>query len=175
MRPVTVQEVVEVEQVREPGEEVTVYEVIEAPPVENGADQETTTDPPPLTPTTPVGVPGTDAGVTAADGSEPAPAPTAFEAVTVNVYDAPFVSPLTVQLVETVVQLRPPGDEITVYDVTAEPPLFAGADHETSTEESPNTPDTPVGAPGAVAGTTADDADEAEPAPAMFAARTANV
>ena len=85
------------------------------------------------------------------------------------------MSPLTVQLVVDVVQLRPPGDEITVYDVTAEPPSDDGADHETSTEESPNTPDIPVGAPGTVAGTTADDADEAEPAPALFVAVTVNV
>ena len=39
------------------------------------------------------------AGVTGADAAEVAPVPTEFVAVTVNVYDAPFVRPLTVQVV----------------------------------------------------------------------------
>ena len=38
-------------------------------------------------------------GVTGADGAEVAPVPTELVAVTVNVYDAPFVRPLTVQVV----------------------------------------------------------------------------
>jgi len=59
--------------------------------------------------------------------------------------------------------------------VIAEPPFEAGADQETTTEESPNTPDTPVGTPGTVAGTTAPEAVDAEPVPALFAAVTVNV
>ena len=55
------------------------------------------------------------------------------------------------------------------------PPFEAGADQETTTEESPNTPDTPVGAPGTVAGTTDADAEDAEPVPALFVAVTVNV
>jgi hypothetical protein len=39
------------------------------------------------------------AGVTAADATDAELAPTALVAVTVNVYDAPFVSPLIAQLV----------------------------------------------------------------------------
>jgi len=85
------------------------------------------------------------------------------------------VRPVTVQLVVDVVQVRPPGDEVTVYPVIAEPPLLDGADHETVTCEVPNTPDTPVGASGTVAGTTTLDALEAEPVPAVFVAVTENV
>ena len=85
------------------------------------------------------------------------------------------MSPLTAHEVVEVVQLRPPGDEITVYDVTAEPPSDDGADHETTTDPALLTPTTPVGEPGSVAGTTADEAEEAEPAPALFVAATVNV
>jgi len=47
--------------------------------------------------------------VTAADS------PAALVAVTVNVYDTPFVRPVTVQLVAVVVvQTNPPGDALTV-------------------------------------------------------------
>jgi len=59
--------------------------------------------------------------------------------------------------------------------VIALPPFEDGADHETTTEESPNAPDTPVGAPGTVAGTTAPEAVDAEPVPALFVAVTVNV
>jgi hypothetical protein len=59
--------------------------------------------------------------------------------------------------------------------VTALPPSAAGADQETTTEESPNTPDTPVGTPGTDAGTTDDEDEEAEPVPALFVAVTVNV
>jgi len=59
--------------------------------------------------------------------------------------------------------------------VIALPPFEAGADHETTTDESPNTPDTPVGTPGTVAGTTDADAEDPEPVPALFVAVTVNV
>ena len=77
--------VIVVVQVNEPGDEVTVYEVIDAPPVVKGADQETVTEESPLVPTTPVGNPGTVAGLTAGDASDDVPVPTAFVAVTMNV------------------------------------------------------------------------------------------
>ena len=85
VRPVTVQLIVDVVHVNEPGNEVTVYEVIDAPPVEKGADQETSTDASLLVPITPVGTPGTVAGLTAKEASDGVPAPTTFVAVTVNV------------------------------------------------------------------------------------------
>ena len=86
-----------------------------------------------------------------------------------------MVRPVTAQLVVAVVHENEPGDDVTVYPVIAEPPVLDGADHETVTEESPNTPDTPLGAPGTVAGTTDADAEEAEPVPALFVAVTENV
>jgi hypothetical protein len=43
-----------------------------------------------------VGAPGTVDGVAAADAVEAAPVPDAFVAVTVNVYEVPFVRPVTV-------------------------------------------------------------------------------
>jgi hypothetical protein len=65
------------------------------------------------------------------------------------------------QLVVVVVHVDEPGDDVTVYDVIAEPPELSGADHETTTDESPNSPTTPVGRPGCVAGITAPVGSEA--------------
>jgi hypothetical protein len=80
-----VQVVVAVVQVNEPGVDVTVYELIAAPPLD-GAVHDTTdwafTAPVALTA---VGTPGTVEGTTAAEADEAAPAPEAFVAVTVNV------------------------------------------------------------------------------------------
>jgi hypothetical protein len=98
------------------------------------------------TPVTPVGAPGTvsGVGVTAPDGSEAGPVPPGPVAVTVKVYGVPAVRPVTVQLVapdrDTVVQVKPPGDEVTV-----------GAVHATVTEPLPAVPWTPVGLPGGTA------------------------
>ena len=89
--------------------------MIARPPFEAGADQLTTADPSAGVATTPVGAPGTVAGMTAADGAEAGPVPTEFVAVTLNVYDVPLVRPLTVQLrVPAVVQVFAPGVEVTV-------------------------------------------------------------
>jgi hypothetical protein len=43
-----------------------------------------------------VGAPGTVDGIAAADAIEAVPVPLAFVAVTVNVYDVPFVRPVIV-------------------------------------------------------------------------------
>ena len=59
-------------------------------------------------------VPGTVDGTTAVDAEEAAPVPFTFVAVTVNVYEAPFVRPVTVHEVVAVVQLNEPGDDVTV-------------------------------------------------------------
>jgi hypothetical protein len=66
---------------------VTVYFVIPLPPLLDGALQLTVADPFPGTADTSVGAPGAvaEVGVTALDGSEAAPEPAEFEAVTVNV------------------------------------------------------------------------------------------
>jgi hypothetical protein len=54
-------------------------------------------------------------GVTAELGVDAAPAPTELSAVTVKVYDVPFVRPAISQLVLfVVVQVRLPGELVTV-------------------------------------------------------------
>ena len=71
-------------------------------------------------------------------------------------------------------QLAPPGLAETVYPVTADPPLLAGADHETATPASLRSPATLIGAPGTVAGVTAVLVLEAEELPTTFEATTVN-
>jgi hypothetical protein len=84
------------------------------PPLLDGAVHETVTCALPATPVTPVGAPGMVAGVTALDGDDAGPVPTALVAVTVKVYEVPFVSPVTVQVVAPVVVQVCPPDEVTV-------------------------------------------------------------
>ena len=50
----------------------------------------------PNVPETPVGAPGTVRGITAADVADTAPVPTLLVALTRNVYEVPFVKPVTV-------------------------------------------------------------------------------
>ena len=50
----------------------------------------------PAVPTTDVGAPGVVRGVTAAETIEVAPVPAALVALTRNMYDVPFVKPVTV-------------------------------------------------------------------------------
>ena len=86
MSPVTVQPMVPpVVHVFEPGLLVTVYPVIELPPVEPGAVQVTAAVVLPGVADTAVGAPGTVAGVTGELAEDGAPVPTALVAVTVNV------------------------------------------------------------------------------------------
>ena len=128
------------------------------------------------TATTAVGASGTVEGTIETDAADGEPTPDAFVAVTVNVYEVPFVRPETVQLVAVVAQVSPPGDEVTVYSVIAAPPLLAGAVHETTDWRlAAPVALTDVGAPGTVEGTTAADAAEAEPVPRAFVAVTVNV
>jgi hypothetical protein len=78
--------------------------------------------------------------------------PIAFVAVTVNVYDVPAVKPLTVIGDELPVAVTPPGLDVTVYWVIAEPPLFAGALNDTDKLDVVALPAlTPVGGSGLVA------------------------
>ena len=51
---------------------------------------------------------------------------------TVKVYAVPFVRPVTVHDVVAEVQVKPPGDAVTRYAVTAEP-FDAAALHDTGT------------------------------------------
>ena len=124
--------------------------MIALPPLAAGAVQETRAEALPAVAVTPVGAPGTVAGVTGADGSEAAPVPTPLVAVTVKVYEVPLVRPLTVQESGPLdqVQVLESGEDVTVYPVMELPPLSAGAVQETDAEALPATAVAPVGAPG---------------------------
>jgi hypothetical protein len=94
-------------------------------------------------------------GITLFDGADAGEVPTAFVAVTVKVYETPFVRPVIVApvgagLPVTVLEASgvPPVHGVTVYEVMVEPPLF-GAFHVTLAEAFPAEAVTPVGAAGA--------------------------
>ena len=63
---------------------------------------------------TDVGAPGAVAGTAAADATDATPVPAEFVAAAVNVYEVPFVRPVTVQEVVEVVQVNDPGEDVTV-------------------------------------------------------------
>ena len=94
--------------------EVTMYEVIGDPPLFTGAVNEIVASPFPDTAVTPVGAFGIVAGVTALLVPDDVLVPTPFVAVTVKVYDVPFVSPVMVMGDEPPVALKPPTFEVTV-------------------------------------------------------------
>jgi hypothetical protein len=71
--------------------------------------------------------------------------------------------------------VKPPGVEITVYRVIAEPPLSAGAKKETVALVLPKAPVTLVGGSGTVDGVTPTDAIDEALVPRMFVAVTVNV
>ena len=78
------------------------------------------------------------------------PVPTLFVAVTAKAYAVPAVRPETVQVVVggVAVHVAPPGVAVTVYAVTAGPPLAVGAAHVTAAVVSLGTAETDSGAPG---------------------------
>ena len=84
MRPVTVQVVASAVQVNEPGEDVTVYRLIAAPPSDDGAVHDTSTELSPNTVVTVRGAVGLVAGRAAADCAETSPEPLALLATTVK-------------------------------------------------------------------------------------------
>ena len=89
-----------------------------------------------------------------------------------------MVSPATVQVVApVVVQVPLPGLEVTVYPVTAAPPLLAGAVQliEAEVDKVVATAVTPVGGLGDVAGTTGAEAADAGPVPTPLVAVTVKV
>jgi len=87
----------------------------------------------------------------------------------------PFVSPVTVIGLDAPLSVKPPGDDVTVYEVTAVPPLAAGALKLTVACVFPATADTPVGAPGTILGVTLLDAPDALLVPTVLVAVTVNV
>ena len=72
-------------QVFPPGDDVTVYLVITAPPFDDGTDQDTATEPFAAAPVTEVGAPGTVLGVTPELAPEIGPLPKELIATTLNV------------------------------------------------------------------------------------------
>jgi hypothetical protein len=75
--------------------------------------------------------PGGAVVATEALAEDAGPVPIAFVAVTVNVYDSPAVKPLTVIGDEDAVPVKPPGLDVAVKPVIAEPPLSDGASNVT--------------------------------------------
>jgi len=113
-------------------------------------------------------------GVTEVEADDRPDVPTLLDAVAVNEYAVPLESPVTVQEVPVVEQVRPPGEEVTVYSVGAPPePGFT----LTTAEPSPATTDVIDGVPGAttpVVGTSPPEAADATDVPALFVAVTVN-
>ncbi len=91
--------------------------MIALPPFEVGAVQLSVACPLPAEAETFVGALGGPIGVTAFEGVDAGPVPAPFVAVTVKVYEVPFMSPVTVAVVVVplaVVAVTPPGAEVTV-------------------------------------------------------------
>jgi hypothetical protein len=143
------------------------------PPVEAGAVQDTPIWVSPGVSTSAVGAPGVPCGVPVAP-DDAGPAPFAFVAVTVTVYEVPFVRPVIVQPVDADEQVDPPGLAVAVYCVIADPPFDAGAVQDTASWALPGVRLTPVGAPGIVDGVPVAPAD-AGPVPMALVAVTETV
>ena len=89
----------------------------------------------------------------------------------------PLVRPATVAVVAAPVEeaVKPPGVEVTVYPVIAEPPVSVGAVHDTVACVFPDVAPTAVGAPGTIEGITAEEGLDATEAPRILVAVTLNV
>ena len=114
-------------------------------------------------------------GITEFDGLDGDPVPTPFVAVTVNVYEVPFVRPVTVHVSMLVVHVLLPGALVTAYPVIALPPSEVGANQDTGADALAGVAVTLVGAPGNVAGVTEFDGLDGEPVPSPLVAVTVNV
>ena len=117
-------------------------------------------------------------GVTVADAADGSEVPYVFVAVTVNVYEVPGVSPVTVKVLAVVrVLLIPPaGFDVTVYAVMGEPPVDVGAVNTTVAVVLPVAVEVPI--PGAVGRpnvATDEDGEDATEVPYVFVAVTVNV
>jgi hypothetical protein len=87
-----------------------------------------------------------------------------------------LVSPVTVIGEDVPVAVKPPGEEVTVYPVIAEPPLSLGAVKLTVALPLLPLALIPVGTPGAIGnGVTADDGVELVPGPTALVATTVKV
>jgi hypothetical protein len=102
-------------QLSPPGEATDVYDVMANPPSLEGAVQLTAADPLPVTAVTPVGAPGTVAGIATFEIPGVADEPRLLLATTLKVYEVPLVRPVTVHSnALSVVHICPPGEAVTV-------------------------------------------------------------
>jgi len=101
--------------------------------------------------------------------------PTAFVAVTVKVYAVPLLRPVTVIGDAAPLTLMPPGEEVTVYEVIAEPPLEAGGVNAIEAWVFPAVAVPIVGGPGTAPGVTLFEGADAGPVPTALVALTVNV
>ena len=141
------------------GLDVAWYCEMEDPPVDVDASNVTVAVANPASVTGPVVATTLDGGlgssimVISPEGADATEVPTAFVAVTVNVYLTPTVSPLTGMAPESDcvrVPVIPPGLDVAVYLVIAAPPFDVGAVNATVAVVVPVTVAAPItGAPGA--------------------------
>ena len=150
--------------------EVTVYVVIDAPPLLLGGVNEIVACPLPDVAVTEVGASGVVAGVTELLLADALLVPTPFVAVTVNVYVVPFVSPVTISGDDPPVAVNPPVLDVTVYEVIVELPSLAGGVKVIVACPLPRVAVPIVGASGTVAGETVLLALEAILVPTLFVA-----
>jgi hypothetical protein len=159
--------------VKEPGVDVTRYDV-GVPP--EPAATVTTADASLISAVGARGVPGTaGCGVTGSDAEDAADVPPPFVAVALNVYDVPFVKPVTVQLPDepVTVHVNEPGVDVTRYDAGV-PPLPAAT--VTTADETPASAVGVRGVPGIVGcGVTAFEATDAADVPPPLVAVVVNV
>src|SRR5260221_1205730 len=110
------------------------------------------------------------------DPAEAGPVPMPFTATAVNVYAVPFLSPGTSTGECSPAPIKPPGDEVTMYEVMADPPFESGAAKLTVACPSPAMARTSRGAAGDKSdGVTTFEADEAGPPPPPWLAVTVKV
>ena len=104
--------------------------------------------------TTVVGAVGAPTVVVELEALEATEVPAELVALTVNVYEVPALSPVIAIVPLPACEIdpmKPPGEEVAVYEVIAAPPFDAGAVKETFAVVAPvAVATTDVGAPGAV-------------------------
>jgi len=146
--------------------------VIGEPPFEAGGANATPAWVLPASAPAIVGAPGTVAGVTLFEGADASPVPTEFVAVTVKVYAVPLESPPTMMGDAAPLTLMPPGEDVTVYEVIAEPPVEAGGVNATVACALPAVAVPIVGGPGTAPGVTLFEGGDAGPVPTALVAVT---
>lgn len=157
--------------------------MIVLPPLDEGADHVTVARALPAVALTLSGTPAALAGTVDAEGSDGFPVPLAFVAVTVNVYESPFVRPPTLHLSGPLdhVQVCMPlagvveSAAVTVYFVMAFPPFTVGAVQLTCELASPEVAATFRGMPGYPKGVVPGEDGDGLLVPSTFVAVTLNV